>query len=489
MRTFVHQDHVAHPREQVFAWHERPGALTRLTPRLMGTVRGEPSDGIREGSQQRLLVDLPGLPVLPGPGRRVGWPWLARHTGYDPPRSFEDVMVTGPFASWHHRHLFEDDGAGGTALTDEIAFALPAGSTALLAPLVEARLRRVFAYRTRQLAADLDFHAAHPGRRVIAVSGSHGLVGRQLVALLSSGGHDVRTIGRDRATGRVEPGDLREVDVVIHLAGEPIGRRFTAAHKREVLHSRTGSTQLLARALAELAADGRARALVVASAAGYYGADRGDEVLTEDSAPGEDFLARVCVAWEQAADAARAAGVRVAHVRTGFVQSPSGGQLELQLPIYRAGLGGRLGDGRQWMPWITLDDLVALYAHIALTDSLAGPVNACAPNPVRAGQYAKTLGAVLGRPAVFPVPNFGPRILLGRQGAGELALAGQRMSATRAVEWGHRFRHEDLTEGLAHVLAATPRFKLVPHDGTTDRPGPARKRRRVALPTCFRSGE
>lgn len=480
MASYVHQDHVPFPRADVFAWHERPGALVRLTPRLMGIVTGEASDGIRDGSEQRLLVTLPGVPVLPGPGNRVGWPWVARHLAHDPPHGFEDVMVRGPFASWHHRHRFEVSASGGTDVIDEISYALPGPErlARVAAPVVESRLARVFAYRTRQLAADLAFHAAHPQRRVIAVSGAHGLIGRQLVALLGGGGHDVRPLVRhgnpgageiswDPAAGVLDPEALRDVDAVIHLAGEPIGSRFTEAHKRAVLDSRVGSTDLLARALAGLAADGRARALVVASGAGYYGAHRGEEVLTEDAAPGDDVIARVCVAWEAAADPARDAGVRVAHVRTGFVQSPFGGQLALQLPIYRAGLGGRLGDGRQWMPWVTLDDLVALYAHIALTERapgparaaggdgmvLAGPVNACAPHPVRAGEYAATLGALLHRPAMLPVPSIGPRVLLGREGADLLALAGQRMSAERALAWGHVFRHEHLDAGLAHVLA------------------------------------
>jgi NAD dependent epimerase/dehydratase family enzyme len=144
--------------------------------------------------------------------------------------------------------------------------------------------------------------------------------------------------------------------------------------------------------------------------------------------------------------------VRVAHVRTGFVQSAGGGQLALQLPIYLAGLGGPLGSGRQWMPWITVDDLVGLYAHVALTPGLEGPVNASAPAPVRAKEYAATLGRVVHRPAVVPVPSIGLAVLLGREGARELALAGQRMDASLAEQWGYEFRHRDLETGLRHVL-------------------------------------
>lgn len=470
MATFVHESHYDHPRETVFGWHERPGAFLRLTPALMGRGDSDPSDGIRDGSIAEFTVALPFLSAIPGVGQRIGWPWRAKHLGYDPPRAFEDIMEAGPFASWHHRHLFSDNGNGSTGLVDEITYAVPGGSAVgrLARSTIEGQLGRVFAYRERQLRGDLDFHATHPGRRTVAITGSTGLVGRQLGALLGGGGHDVRRLVRkpkrdtgigeiawEASGGILDPDDLRDVDVVIHLAGEPIGSRFTPEHKRNVLLSRTLSTELLARTMAELAPDGRPRALVVASAAGYYGAHRGDEVLTEDSAPGDDFLAGVCRAWEAAADPAREAGVRVAHVRTGFVQSAEGGQLALQLPLYRLGLGGRLGDGQQWMPWITLDDLVSLYAHIALTEGLQGPVNASAPHPVRASDYARTLGAVVHRPAVLPVPDLGPAALLGKQGADELALAGQRLSAQRALDWGYRFRQPTLEPALKHVLATS----------------------------------
>lgn len=460
MPTFRHVSDYPQDRETVFGWHERPGAFTRLSnPGQVRTER-ESADGIRVGSVQRFRLGVPGS------AGKVGPAWVAEHTEMERPEMFEDVMVKGPLRSWRHRHLFSDNGSGGTRIEDVVDFELPLGVPDV-AGILGGRLEGMFGYRERQLRDDLAFHAAHPDGRTIAVTGASGLVGRQLVALLGGGGHDVRVLTRGRAEGEheirwdptgfgaeaLDPESLRDVDVVIHLAGEPIGKRFTAHHKARVFDSRVRSTDLLARTLAVLAGDGRERALVVASAAGYYGADRGDEVLTEDSAPGDDFLAVVCTAWEAAADPAREAGVRVAHVRTGFVQSAGGGQLALQLPIYLAGLGGRLGSGRQWMPWITVDDLAGLYAHLALTPGLTGPVNASAPNPVRAKEYAATLGRVVGRPALLPVPSFGPALLLGSEGAKELALAGQRMDSSMAEQWGYEFRHRDLETGLRHVLA------------------------------------
>lgn len=464
---FEHQSHYPHARDAVFAWHERPGAFTRLSS--PGQVRsvGRPSVGLAVGARQEFRIGVPGT------AGKVGPTWVAEHTAYDPPRCFEDVMVSGPLRSWRHRHEFADAPDGGTTITDRVDYELPLGLPTRLSRVVEPQLRGMFAYRERQLRDDLAFHATHGQRRVVAVTGASGLVGRQLVALLGGGGHRVLTLTRGRAERPDEIGwdpqavdgsgldaharaQLADVDAVIHLAGEPIGKRFTASHKAAVFDSRVRSTRLLAAALADLAADGRERALVVASASGYYGSDRGDEVLTEDADSGDDFLALVCRQWEAAADPARDAGVRVAHLRTGIVQSGGGGALALQLPIFLAGLGGRLGDGQQWLPWITVDDLVGLYAHVALTPGLGGVVNACAPEPVRAGDYARTLARVLGRPALLPVPSAGPAVLLGRQGARELALAGQRMSADRALAWGYAFRHHDLAQGLRHVLALPP---------------------------------
>lgn len=195
--------------------------------------------------------------------------------------------------------------------------------------------------------------------------------------------------------------------------------------------------------------------LISASAIGYYGYDRGDDTLTEDSDRGDGFLADVVADWEQATTPARQAGVRVVQVRTGVVQSPAGGTLKLMRPLFSAGLGGRLGDGRQWLSWVGIDDLVDVY-HRALWDStLCGPVNAVAPQPVRNSEYTATLARVLHRPAVLPVPSLGPRLLLGEQGARELACASQRVAPAALAGAGHRFRRPGLDAALHHLLGRT----------------------------------
>jgi len=291
----------------------------------------------------------------------------------------------------------------------------------------------------------------------VAVTGSSGLVGQALTSLLGISGHQVlRLVRRAPASPderRWRPDDpdpdlLDGVDALVHLAGESIAGRFTEAHKRAVRDSRAGPTGKLA----ELVAREGPQTFVSASAIGYYGADRGDDELTEDAECGDGFLADVVTEWEAATSPAASAGARVVTVRTGIVQSPNGGTLQLFRPLFLAGLGGRLGSGAQWMSWIDLDDLAEIYLRALLDASLAGPVNATAPEPVRNREYTATLGRVLRRPTLLPVPPFGPRLLLGAQGARELALASQRVVPRRLLTLGHEFRRPRLEQCLRYQL-------------------------------------
>jgi uncharacterized protein (TIGR01777 family) len=299
----------------------------------------------------------------------------------------------------------------------------------------------------------------------IAVTGSTGLIGSALVTFLVSENHQVVRLVRGRAESEtqaitwdpqantIDGEALRDVDAVVHLAGEPIGGgRWTAERKRRIRDSRVRGTRLIAETLAGM--DAGPRTLVCGSAIGFYGSDRGDEILTEDSSSGNGFLAGVVREWEAAADPAREAGVRIVHVRTGIVQSPQGGALALQLPLFRLGVGGRLGSGRQWMSWITIDDIVGIFAHALGQPDLDGVLNGTAPEPVRNTEYTRVLGRVLGRPAVLPVPKVGPAALLGKEGAEETALANQRVLPARTEATGYVFRHRDLETGLRHVLQA-----------------------------------
>ena len=241
---------------------------------------------------------------------------------------------------------------------------------------------------------------------------------------------------------------LAGADAVIHLAGASIGGRFTAERKDEIRASRILPT----RKLAEVAATGGLRAFVTASAIGIYGPDRGEEILTEASFRGDGFLADVVAGWEDAAAPAAAAGIRTVQVRTGIVQTPRGGMLRLLSPLFAAGLGGRLGTGKQWLAWIALDDLLDIYRRAVLDPGLSGPVNAVAPEPARNADYTRTLAAVLHRPAVLPVPGLGPRLLLGAEGAREIAQASQYVRPERLLGAGHQFRQPELTGALRHLF-------------------------------------
>lgn len=436
------------PITEVFDWHTRPGAFTRLSPPWQPMRLVSETDSLRDG---RATLALPG-----------GLRWVAQHQagGYDPPRRFVDAIGGDQLAAlpartmlrWKHTHDFVDIGDDRTRVIDRVDTSVPG-----------ALLRPMFVYRHRQLADDLAAHrrAAEHGLAplTIAVTGSSGLVGAALTAFLRTGGHRVVALVRRTARGADErewnpedphPALLEGVDAVIHLAGASIAGRFTQAHRKAIRDSRIGPTRRLAELLGR--SEGKPAVLVSASAIGYYGFDRGDETLTEDSARGDGFLADVVDDWEAAATPAEQAGIRVVRVRTGIVQSPQGGTLKLMRPLFSAGLGGRLGDGRQWLSWIGIDDLVDIY-HRALWDgSLSGPVNAVAPQPVRNSEYTRTLAGVLHRPAVLPVPALGPRLLLGAQGARELACASQRVSPAKLAAAGHHFRQPGLEEALRHLL-------------------------------------
>jgi uncharacterized protein (TIGR01777 family) len=355
--------------------------------------------------------------------------------------------------TWTHHHGFSEVDPGSTRVTDTVNTPVPA-----------ALLRSMFRYRHRQLADDLATHAWAKSLRAapltVAITGSSGLVGAPLSALLSTGGHRVIALVRRDPQGpderRWDPdnpaADLFDgVDAVVHLAGESIAGRFTDDHKKAVRESRIEPTAALARVAA---ASDPAPAFISASAVGFYGYDRGDEVLDESSSRGDGFLADVVVDWEAAATAAD--GGRAVQVRTGIVQAAAGGTLRLMRPLFTVGLGGRLGDGQQWLPWIGIDDLIDIYYRAIVDERVVGPINAVAPNPVRNNEYTAALASAVHRPAIVPVPSLGPQLILGSQGAQELALASQHVVPERLAELGHRFRMPDVGQALRHQLGGDP---------------------------------
>jgi uncharacterized protein len=299
----------------------------------------------------------------------------------------------------------------------------------------------------------------------IAITGATGLIGSALTAHLQSSGDDVVALVRrpgsapsgarevmwDPAGGRLEPGDLAGVDAVVHLAGAGIGdKRWSDAYKREILRSRVDSTRLLAQTLAAMPAEARPATLLSGSAIGIYGASETTE-FTESSAAGTTFLADVCVQWEATTRAAEDAGVRVAHLRTGIVLTPRGGALKKLLPLFKVGAGGQFGNGRQWQSWISLDDEVRAIVHL-LHSEVRGAVNLTAPHPVTNKEFTKTLATVMHRPAVVPVPRFGPALLLGGELADALLYTGQKVMPTVLEADGFTFWHPTLEVALRALI-------------------------------------
>ena len=294
----------------------------------------------------------------------------------------------------------------------------------------------------------------------VLVSGSSGFIGRELVKRLEAEGHEVTRLvrrlpgpgeaGWDPREGTADAPALEGHDAVVHLAGAGLGdHRWTQSYKAEILNSRKEGTLLLARTLGGLQRP--PRVMASGSAVGFYG-DRGDEELTEESGPGAGFLAEVVRQWEAATAPAEEAGIRVVHCRSGIVQSPRGGSLGRLVLPFKLGLGGRIGSGRQWLSWVSIDDEVGGILHVLGREDVRGPVNMTAPYPVRFGEYAKALGRALGRPAVVPTPTFGLDLLLGREMVREMLLGGQRVLPAKLQASGYQHRHPRLEGALADLF-------------------------------------
>lgn len=444
-----------HSPSTVFAWHTRPGAFGRLTPPW---VRVEPirsEGGIRDGGKVDLRIHR-------GP---LSTRWSLRHRDYIQGAQFCDEQVSGPMKSWRHIHKFSELAEGGTGLIDEISVQLPAGTLGKVfgARFLKGELDRLFQFRHRRLLTDLARHARYleAPRLTVAITGSSGLVGRSLTDFLTTGGHKVIRLVRDPNSvghgriywdpqiGELDLEGLAAADAVVNLAGVPIADRpWTASRKRSIRGSRIEGTSLLSRALKDLK-DGP-RALISSSAVGYYG-NQIQECIGEDFKRGTGFLSDVCDAWEKATEPAEKAGIRVAHIRTGIVLSSGGGALQRLLLPFIMGLGGRLGSGDQFLSWVDVDDVVGAIHHILMSETLDGPINVTAPNPVTNSAFTSTLGLVMRRPTVIPIPRFVLSTIFGQMGR-EALLEGQSVFPKKLKDSGFEFFYEGLEDSLRFQL-------------------------------------
>ncbi len=463
MATFTMRSPLPASAEEVYAWYSRPGAFLRLQP-PWESVQVVGTEGRFGTAGHRVTVRTPML----GP---IHTTWVAELFDFEPGRGFKDRQLKGPFAEWLHIHRFIPDGPNSSFCEDEIHYRLPMGGLGRLfgGGMVKKRLEKMFTHRHALTASDLRRHVPFRDRprMKIAITGSRGFVGSELVLFLLTGGHSVVRLvsGKvpepppDDGTQYVawdpqaplDPAVLDGCDAVIHLAGDNIGDgRWTASKKKRILESRSIPTRHLANALASLPPERQPKVLVSASGISITG-DVGDEIRTEDSTEGKGFLADVCRAWEAATEPAASAGVRVVKFRLGIVLSPQEGALGKQLFAFKAGAGAVLGSGQQWLPWITRDDLIGALHFCLMNETIQGPVNAVGPNPVTNHTFTKTLGRVLSRPAFFWLPEFALKAAFG-QIANEALLASTRAVPQKLLESGFAFEEPELEKALSDML-------------------------------------
>jgi uncharacterized protein (TIGR01777 family) len=444
--------------EFAYAWHEHDSAFNRLSPAWEST-RMLRTDGLREGG--RAVI------ALPAPVGTLKW--HAEHFNVVPGKEFSDRQLQGPFKCWRHRHEFEAVSEQNSLLHDRVQYELPLSplSDIFAGWFVRQKLSAMFAYRHKVLLNDLAFWGAWQEKTVkrILVTGSRGLIGRELTAFLRQGGYEVIGLSREasdsantvqwnltesRPTNAGALQDGKPLDAVVHLAGEGIAdKRWTSKQKENLARSRVEATHNLIAGLKELGLS--PKVFISASGVGIYG-DRGDEILTESSSPGEGFLGELACAWEKAAQQAENVfSARSVQLRMSTVLTPRGGALAKMLPAFKFGAGGRLGSGKQWMSWVALDDVLYAIVHTLETESIRGAVNLVSPQPVTNLEFTKTLANVLNRPAVLPAPAFALKLALGEM-ANELLLCSQRAIPEALCKAGFEFRHADLHAALKHML-------------------------------------
>lgn len=419
----------------------------------------KPAQSIQNGTRVTIRV-----PVL-GPFKKT---WVAEHYGYDEGVQFCDRQITGPFKSLEHTHRFDSIGADRSRLTDHIEYQPPGGFLGRLAlGLIRGKLERGFKYRHQILVDDLTRHAPWQDRPrlKVAIAGSSGLIGSELIPMLLTGGHQVVRLLRkqpDRplmdgtssivwnpARGELNSADLEGIDAIVNLAGEGIAdKRWTTERKRQIQESRVSTTMLLAQAIATMKQP--PRVFFNASAIGYYPTS-GDRELTENHPAGQGFLPEVCQAWEAATLPAQQAGVRTVLGRIGIVLSARGGTLKALLPLFRFCLAGRIGTGRQFMPWIEIGDLIGSIYHCLMDSEMSGPVNLVAPHVVTNAEFTSTLAKTLSRFAILPAPAVAMRLALGEM-ADALVLASLRVVPQRLQQSSFQYRYPQLEPALRHQL-------------------------------------
>lgn len=432
--------------DRLWEWHVSEGAFERLAPPWMPMRFDSGTDFPGEDGEVAFAVRSFG----------VWLPWRARIEEVREPVSFADEQVSGPFREWRHVHTIGESESGGSVLTDDVRYRLPAvGAWNPWARRFARReIERLFSFRNRRMQADLFRYPERPGvGKTVLLTGSSGLIGRRLRPFLETLGYSVRVLERRSSESEPIGWALKDdtfsgVDAVIHLAGAPIAEgRWTAARKRSILESRVLGTRALVDAIGR--SSERPRVFVCSSGVNYYDADGKEK--TEQSGLGSGFLSEVCDAWEAEARGVERLGVRSVQLRTGVVLDPSGGALNKMLPAFKAGLGGPIGAGTQGFPWIAMDDFLDVVHHAMANERIAGPVNAVHSQRIQQREFAEDLGSVLRRPAVLPLPMAAVKVLFGEMGK-ETLLADLNVRPAVLEDSGFTFRFRDLKAALSLQL-------------------------------------
>lgn len=455
--TFVYRSQFDCSVEELYDFHKRPGALERLLPPWDGSEVLWKQGTIAPGS--KVLVKLQQGPLK--------IKWEGHHIEEVPGVRFCDIQHRGPFASYRHTHSFFDSHPG-ALLEDRIEFALPIERflPAAAHRQIKKTLARLFVHREHILREDLRLHGRYSQRPLrLLVSGASGVLGKVLVPMLTTGGHEVWTLVRraprpgcreifwDPWNGLLTASQLPELDGVIHLAGEYITlKRWSEEKKQQVVESRRRGTWLLAKTISRLAKP--PSVLLSASAVGYYG-DGGSQWIDEGAPCGDHFISEVCQAWEWGTTPAAEAGIRTVQMRLGVALTPRGGALQRMLTTDPFCIIRQFGDGKQYISWMSVDDMVAAMLHCLVTPGLSGPVNIAAPQPVSNSEMLATLAQVADRPLALSIPAALLKTLYGQM-ASELVLSGCRVSTKKLVDSGFTFRHPTLASALRAQLGKTP---------------------------------
>ncbi|CCK79906.1 TIGR01777 family oxidoreductase [Desulfobacula toluolica] len=447
------------PVQRLFAWHERNGAILRLTPPWAPLkMIARSGDGVKKGVKVIFRLSVFKIPMV----------WEAEHFDYQENKVFKDRQIKGPFSKWEHTHRFYPDGLQSSIMEDRVEFKLPFGW--LSRPfyrVAKKEFERMFAYRHRVLKYDLEHHANRNENKIgdkkkrILVSGASGTIGSMLVPFLQTCGHEVVRLVRtdkdlspgeyfwDPYKGILDLETIGHIDAVINLNGVDISRgRWTDRQKKQIIDSRIIPTRLLVDKMKSL--DHKPEVFISSSAIGYYG-EGGAAMLTEASSMGNCFISKVCRQWEDASADAQKAGIRTVQLRIGVVLTPSGGALaRMELP-FKIGCGVRLSRGGQYMSWISMDDAVSGILHILNNDKIQGKVNLTAPNPVTNKEFSKTLAKVFSKQVFFVIPRFVALVLWGQMGK-ETLLASARVKPEKLLKNGFLFQHKTLLGALKDTL-------------------------------------